>query len=300
MKTAPTRDGAPGTVWGWPATALALLAFCGAAHGQDDAVPLKPEADKSPYSLTLSVDVTTAYIYHGLIQEDTGAIIQPAALATINLYEKDSFRLDVELNAWNSVHSRKTASPRQDDSIASWYECDLGAGVVLTWDKLSVSSMFTFFTSPSGAFPTEQELSFRVDYADDKWLDRFSLNPYAMVAIETNSHAADGQDPGVYLELGIAPECTFEVWKTEVTLSFPVAVGLSLKKYYQDATGDDETFGFSSVGAKASIPLPIALRYGGWTLSAGLTAYFFGDHTAALNNDDHGKLVGTVGVQLDF
>lgn len=45
------------------------------------------EETKSPFSLQLNLDYTTAYFYRGIIQEDTGLILQPAAKLTVNLSE---------------------------------------------------------------------------------------------------------------------------------------------------------------------------------------------------------------------
>jgi hypothetical protein len=88
--------------------------------------------------------------------------------------------------------------------------------------------------------------------------------------------------------------------KTPVTLTFPASVGLSLSDYYQNAGGSDDTFGFAQIGAKASIPLGEPGRFGTWTLNAGVSVLYLGDHTKAFNNGDDTELIGSIGLQWNF
>lgn len=98
-----------------------------------------------------------------------------------------------------------------------------------------------------------------------------SLRPYATLATENNSDGSDGPDlnNSAFLELGIAPEFSFDVHTTPIKLTLPKLVGLSLSGYYQDAVGADDTFGFGQVGAKAYIPFGEPGRFGAWTPDAG-------------------------------
>ena len=260
------------------------------------------ETPKSPFSLQLNLDYTTAYFYHGIIQEDSGLILQPAARLTINLYEQGDFKIDGLLGTWNSFHGQKTGARTHSDFTDYWYESDFIGGAVLTKGKWSLTSTYAFLTSPSDAFETVQELDFSLAYDDSDLLGDFALHPYALIAIETGADASDGadSDPGTYLELGIAPGFSFDIGSSPVAISFPLSIGLSLHDYYQNAAGEDDTFGFAQVGVKASIPLPFGDRYGKWTLNAGVAGLFLGDHTADYNGGDHEQVIGTVGVQLNF
>ncbi len=114
--------------------------------------------------------------------------------------------------------------------------------------------------------------------------------------------ASDGanSDAGIYLELGIAPGFTCDIGKTPVTLTLPASVGLSLSDYYEDAGGDDDTFGFAQVGAKASIPLGEPGRLGAWTLNVGVSDLLLGDHTEGYNGGDATEVIGTIGLQVNF
>jgi hypothetical protein len=208
----------------------------------------------------------------------------------------------VYLATWNSFHGQATGAQTNGDFTEYWYESDLIGGFTITSGKLALSTQYVFLTSPSDAFETVQELDFTLTYDDSELLGKFALHPYALLAIETGADASDGadSDTGTYLELGIAPGFSFDVGKTKVGLTFPASIGLSLHDYYQNAAGEDDTFGFVQVGVKASIPLPIAARYGIWTLNAGLAGMYLGEQTASYNHGDHDQLIGTLGVQVNF
>lgn len=96
------------------------------------------------------------------------------------------------------------------------------------------------------------------------------------------------------------PGFSFDVGQTPVTLTFPASVGLSLSDYYQDGSGRDDTFGFAQVGARASVPLGNPGRFGAWTISAGVSALYLGDHTKALNDGDDTEVIGSIGLQWNF
>lgn len=260
------------------------------------------DSTKSPYSLQLNFDYTTAYFYHGIVQEDSGLILQPAAKLTINLYEKGDFKVDAYLATWNSFHGQETGAQTQGDFTSYWYECDLLGGIAVTYGKFSLASQYVFLTSPSDAYETVQELDFTLSFDDSAYLKEFALHPYALLAIETGADCSDGanSDPGTYLELGVAPGFSFDAWQTPVAVTFPASIGLSLHDYYEDSAGEDDTFGFAQVGAKASIPLPFGERWGKWTLTGGIAWLYLGDHTADYNGGHHDEIIGTVGLQLSF
>ncbi len=262
--------------------------------------PDQPAPPANPFSLQLNLDVTNAYFYRGILQQDDGAIVQPAAKLNVRAFENDDWTIDVFLATWNSFGSN--GGSNTSDFIKNWYECDLLAGVVITRGNLSLTTSYVFLTSPSDAFATVQELDLTLSYDDSDLLGAFALHPYALVAIETGSAAADGADSdlGTYLELGVAPGFSFDLGETPVSVSFPLSVGLSLHDYYQDAAGSDDTFGFFQAGAKASIPLPFGDQFGKWSLNAGVAGLFLGDATAAYNNGSDAEFIATAGVQVNF
>ncbi len=271
----------------------------GPSGAADDALS-QEEAAESAISLQINVDVTNAYFYHGLVQQDTGVIVQPAAMLTIRLYERDDFAVEALLGTWSSFG--ENSGTATGTVIRDWYESDVIAGFTFTAGKASLTASYSLFTSPSGAFDAVQELDFTFEYDDSEALGAFALQPYFVLGFETGGNGSDSPDldPGTYFELGIGPGFSFDLGKTSVSISFPVAIGLSLSNYYQDAAGDDETFGFFQVGAAASIPLPFGDRFGTWTLNAGVAGLFLGASTAEINGGDNAEFIGTVGLQLDF
>lgn len=259
-----------------------------------------PPAIGSAISVQLNLDFTNAYFYRGIRQQDKGLIVQPAARLTTRLVDDAELKLDGFVGTWNSVGPN--GGTQTGTLVEDWYESDLYAGCTLTHGKLSLTTSYTFLTSPSDAFQSVQELGFTLALDDSEWMKSRALKPYATLAIETGSNGSDGPDldNGTYLEFGIAPGFSFDVGKTPVTLTFPASVGLSLSNYYQDAGGGDDTFGFAQIGAKASIPLGEPSRFGAWTLNAGVLLHYLGDHTRAFNNGDGTEVIGTIGLQWNF
>lgn len=256
----------------------------------------------SPFSVQLNLDFTNAYFYRGIRREDQGLIVQPAARFMANLHRGEDWRIDGFLATWNSFHSEKTGARTHGDFTDTWYECDLTAGFTLIRGPLSLTTSYTFLTSPGDAHETVQELGFNLALDDTPWLGGWAMKPYATLVFETGADGSDSPelDRGTYLELGITPGFTCNAGKTPVTLTFPVSVGLSLDDYYQDASGDDDTFGFVQVGAKAAVPLPFGDRYGTWTLNVGVAGLFLGDHTAEINGGNDAEFLGSLGLQLNF
>ena len=270
----------------------------GVAAGQNAPEPRPGSA----FSLQLNLDVTNAYFYHGIVQEDSGLIAQPAAKVTMNIHDSSEFKLDLILATWNSFQSQKTNAGVQGDFTPYWYESDLITGFAITSGAVSLTTTYVFLTSPSDAYQTVQELDFNLAYDDTALLGAHALHPYALLGIETGANASDGADSptGVYLELGVAPGFWFDAGNTPIAITFPVALGLSLKDYYENAAGENDVFGFVQVGVKASIPLPIAERYGKWSLNAGLAGMYLGDNTSEYDGGQREQFIASVGLQLTF
>jgi hypothetical protein len=266
---------------------------------QQPAAPLEA-ALPSAFSVQLNLDFTNAYFYHGVLQQDQGLIIQPAAELTMNVHEHDDFQIDALLATWNSFGPN--GGTQTSDLIKDWYESDLIFGVVLTKGEFSLAITYAFYTSPSDAYPTVQELDLKFEYDDSDLLGEFALHPHLLLAFETGAHGSDfaGSDPGAYLELGVTPGFSCSIGRTPVSVSFPLSLGLSLYDYYQNAAGDNDTFGFFQVGVKASVPLPFGDRHGTWTVKGALYGLFLGDNTAEFNHGDHAEFIATIGLQVNF
>ena len=291
------------------ATVAAALATPSHVLAQDattqPAVTAEPEAyDPNPGALTLTggLDWTTAYFFRGYNQEDTGLILQPYATITAALVSNDNFTLNGYVGTWNSFHDKKTAASGNGNS--SWYESDLFGGLDFVFGKFTIGTVYTFYTYPNGAFHTIQEIGFKVAYDDTDFMkDKgigFGLKPYAAVYFETDD--GNGTEDS-YLEFGITPSFGVgNVAGKPVTIAVPVVLGCSIDDYYLDSSGDNEFFGYGSVGLFASIPLGETGKFGTWTLTGGVQFIeLFADSAEIVN--DGGKsneFLGKVGVSFAY
>lgn len=249
-----------------------------------------------PVSLELGLDVTTAYFYHGLNQEEGGLIVQPSATLALRLFESDDLVVEGNLSTWSSLHSQKTGAASRSDLGEWWYEADVSGGFGLSLGSLCLSATYCVFTSPSDAFATLQEIDLSVELDDSEWLGDWAVLPSLTVCIETDGQAADGDELGAYAEIGISPGFSLEVAETEVDIAFPLGVGVSLNQYYQNEDGDDEFFGYAAAGVTASVPLGDS----GCVASAGVSVLLLGDHAAEINNGTDSQVIGTLGLRWNF
>ena len=77
--------------------------------------------------------------------------------------------------------------------------------------------------SPNQSFGPVKEFSFGVGCDDGL------LGPYATLAVEADGQADGGLNEGTYLELGVQPGLAIP--NSQVGLSFPIALGLSVSDY---------------------------------------------------------------------
>lgn len=300
------------------AASMAVLLACGTAYASDEPAPVattsgeatsaasepaKAEAPDRDIHLSLGVDYTNAYYFRGIVQEDHAFILQPYATLTLDLWEHEDFTLNATAGTWNSFHDSPTNAQHTDTFVENWYEADFILGLGLTIDKLTLGAQYIWYTSPSDSFQTVTELDLFASYDDSELLGAWKLLPSVLVAFETGDDFADGADTqqGVYFQVGINPGFSVKLCEhADLAINFPVTLGLSLDDYYEDASGDDDAFGFLSAGVKASMPLPIPESYGSWSISASLTALLLGNHTADYNDDREANFVATVGISASF
>jgi len=246
----------------------------------------------------LGFDITNAYYYRGIRQEDDGILAQPCASITFDALTRDDWALALSLSTWNSFHDQGTGTAN-DDFSDKWYESDIVGGASLTFDKWTFGASYSWFISPSDAWDTIQQIDLTVAYDDSEALGAWSLSPTATLTFETDN-AADGQDEGRYLQLGIAPDFEHSFGQTEFEFSFPLTVGLSLGDYYQNASGEDETFGFVSLGAKASFDLPMPKDVGEWSGYVAVTGLLLGDSAKTFNEDNESELILSAGIVIAY
>ncbi len=313
------------------AAAACLLAFSPAAFGQvqgerpqEDITsgldePLVEQVneleedgeDASAWSGSAGVLFATDYYFRGIVQDtdgllNGGLIAQPYIDLGLPIFaaEDGSYEIGINFGIWNSFGSEQETTGANPEN---WYESDLYAGLGLSTGDFEFGLTYTFYTSPNGSFSTVQEIlgsvGYEIDLGEDPDVDddfAFTIGLGALIAFELDN-TAFGADEGIYVELGVEPGTELEVdgLVAPVSLSFPIAVGFSLDDYYVDAAGDNEFYGYVSVAAAASIPLPLPSNYGSWTLTPQVQALFLGAEGLELaNNEDSEEFIG--GLSLDF
>lgn len=299
---------------GWKLGTLGLAATAGIvgapAMGQAQEALAPAPVNTGRVSWELGATVASEYWYRGIAQENQGLIVQPYATVTFGLISEGNITLDAYAGMWNSVHANNPSSDGEDNY---WYEADFFAGVSMGLPhNLTLDLSYVNLYSPAAGSNFAEEIDVAVAYDDTDLMASlgapFVLSPHAMVGFEINNGSDAGSDSGTYLELGIEP--SFALTQSAdypLTLSIPVTAGFSLGNYYEDAAGDDETFGYLDIGAVFSTPLPfIPADYGTWTASAGLHYIMLGDSAADLGRDfnvtdgEDNSVYATLGVSMSY
>ena len=225
-----------------------------------------------------AIDFPTVYFFRGIRQEaDPKFTTFLAGDLGISLLSDGSGGIKsagVNFGTWNALMTGSSGSDGPQDG--AFYESDLYASLTLGFGGgVSVTPMFTAYTSPNDMFKTVKEISFKVAHAN-------KAATYALVAFEiggdSSGQADAGSELGTYLELGAGP--SWPIADGKATVAVPVKVGLSLKDYYELA-GEDKKFGYIVGGVLLTVPL----SGGKWNVHGGVDFYGLGDATGAANAD---------------
>jgi hypothetical protein len=263
----------------------------------------------------LGFDITNAYYFRGIIQENQGFIIQPYGSVGFQLTDE----INIGVGIWNSFHDGPSGTGGATTDPQSWYEADIYfAATIALPANLEGSVTYTWYTSPNDSFATVHEIALGLAWDDSEFwtemgMDGFALAPSAVLAFETQN-SAFGPDEGIYLQLGIEPSFTpFPNGGLEdLTIAFPVTLGLSVSDYYEtamvfdedlgDFTGDndDDAFGYVQAGVVASFPLPIPDEFGAWSASLGVHFLFLGDSLEDANDGDDFEIIGVFGIAMEY
>lgn len=251
-------------------------------------------------SAEVTMDYVTTYYFRGYEQSntDTGGSFQPGASMTIGLTDDVS----ATIGTWGAF---EFDPPAGSQNPSSWYEQDVYGSIDAAFGDFTAGVGLTYYTYPSNAANIDiTELNLSVGYDDSEALGDFSFSPYVAVAYEIHNTAA--ADENVYLEIGgefgLPTEGTaIEAW----SWSIPFAIGMSLDDYYTDAGGDDEFFGYASIGVVGSIPMSELIGtdeyFGAWDLSVGITLLILNDDVALTDNstDDY-AVYGSIGLSRSW
>ncbi|MEM7576748.1 MAG: TorF family putative porin [Planctomycetota bacterium] len=276
----------------------ALCAGLGVAAFSASAQEEAPGLNNGAVSFAIGVDVPTKYIFRGFEIEENGLILQPYAEASFAIAEG----VDFYIGTWNSIHENETGTTAAS-SNDEWFESDLYAGVSLgLFDPISLDVSYVHYLYPSNTFGDYKEINLAIGYDDSEVLGEYAVSPYALLAFEFDTTSA-GDDDNIYLELG--GEWGMSLVESEdypIDLTIPVAIGLSLDEFYVDAGGDNEFFGFVSIGANLGMPLTfIPSEFGSWSAGAGLTLFILNDDAGLDDGDnDDFNLVGTLGIAMEY
>ena len=268
-----------------------VLAFtCAAAAGLAVAPATAQDmGNGGSVSLSSGVDIVNQYYFRGIVQETGGFIAQPFLDGSISFGAAS-----ITAGTWSSLHSR--GDEGFPGAPGSFYETDFYAGIGGAAGPVGVDLTYTAYMSPRGSWGTTKEiaLGFSVDNV---------AAPYVTMAFEVSGGADGGPNKGNYLEFGIEPAAPLD--DAPVSLSFPVAVGMSMGNYFEYEMADgmigDSTFGFFSAGASIGVPLNVPEQYGSWELALGVNALVLGEGAKAIDGGDSGtKLIALFGLGLGY
>ncbi len=278
------------------ALAAAFVLSCQAFAGTTAAPANKTVTEVAKESCItgdLGFDITNAYFFHGIRQEDNGFIIQPYADLYFKVYSGSGFltSLSVDLGIWNSFHSNRGVA----STTSNWYEFDFSAGLTATLaEKWTLGAAFKYYGSPGDYFGNAYTLAFKLGYDDKDLLGAFSLQPYVLVEWELDGKSANGSDTGVYYEVGLTPNVDLG----PVNLAFPLRAGFGSSDYYFA----DEGYGYFSAGATATYALKFVPEcLGEWSVSGNVTYLNLGDGAQASNGGgDENQWIFTGGLKVAF
>jgi len=296
-----------------PALLLAALGFL--------TLPSAPAAaqgasDPNPGNLTLigNVDLTNAYMFRGIRQDDTRVIVQPSAEMDITLQSASSGLKSTSLNfgTWNSLHTGDAGLHSATSGLGCacnkmWYESDFYTTLAFGFTGGTLGITYTAYTSPNAGFNNVKELMVKFGGDDSSALGKAALHPWVIAAFEfdaDNGHQADGgANAGKYLELGVSPGYS----GARASLAVPIKVGLSMGDYYELNEGTaarpafvDHKFGYLSIAGIATVPIGGTTSYGAWNFHAGIEYQKLGDTTKAFNNGDSSKVIGSAGLGFTY
>jgi hypothetical protein len=296
-----------------PALLLAALGFL--------TLPSAPAAaqgasDPNPGNLTLigNVDLTNAYMFRGIRQDDTRVIVQPSAEMDITLQSASSGLKSTSLNfgTWNSLHTGDAGLHSATSGLGCacdkiWYESDFYTTLAFGFTGGTLGITYTAYTSPNAGFNNVKELMVKFGGDDSSALGKAALHPWVIAAFEfdaDNGHQADGgANAGKYLELGVSPGYS----GSRASLAIPIKVGLSMGDYYELNEGTaarpdfvDHKFGYLSIAGIATVPIGGTSSYGAWNFHAGIEYQKLGDTTKAFNNGDSSKVIGSAGLGFTY
>ncbi|MGQ0628823.1 MAG: hypothetical protein ACT4PL_12080 [Phycisphaerales bacterium] len=261
-------------------------------------IEAKPE---DPWLVLVNLEFMNAYFPRGIVLEDEGLITTQKITVNYTAFKNDDLKIDVYGLTFNAFNSNATGAEMEDGWLKYWFESDFGVGVNFTFGKWTVGPFYNIFYSPSGAFRTPQEVGLIAAYDDTELLGPFALHPSLLLQVDVGDYGFNGFPSENHTLLRLYATPGFELTLGDLTLPirFPQTLALSLKEYYQDFQGNDETFGYYKTGVQTSFPLPPFFG-GQWSLSLDVSCLIFGRTTSLYYNNRDSKFIYTLGVNIVF
>ncbi len=188
-------------------------------------------------------------------------------------------------------------------------------GANLQYHAFSLDVGYIEHHSPDGTFASQDEVGARLDYDDADLMKQchipLLLHPHVELfreVLDQSAFLSTRSEPAKqnsYLEIGIAPQHRFDIGSSgawTVNVAMPVTAGMSWDNYYSlTPTAKPNFLGFVSVGAMASVPLPVPAKFGAWELRGGLT--YVNDTAQGARQVDHNHadfLTAGVGLEMHY
>ncbi|MCC6421092.1 MAG: hypothetical protein IT429_22885 [Gemmataceae bacterium] len=290
--------------------------------------PAEPPSELEPndhwrFLFNARTDFSTAYFYRGIGQENEG-LAQLDAEIRVRPYEdrmSDVFNKFDAVVKFRSFHTFGPTANTPSGGNEKFYELDFDGGIEFTgFERLLLGLYQTNRIGVNQQLADVHAFETKLAFDDSTPAFPFSLQPYALLTIEymgdsdggnPNSHAP-GFGQGIYLELGVRPEfdlLRIESFKRPITLAVPVRIGLSLSNYFEDPSGQDQTFGYGQIGLELNIPLLTMATAGDqWILldlTTGGSVLFLGGPLQRLSEfngtgDSPVVVIGTVGLEFTY
>jgi len=257
----------------------------------------------------VGLEITSQYFVRGLAQETEGFIAQPTMEIGAALVENAGplSALTLAAGSWSSFHTGPTGSGGEHSADPrAWFEGDLYADATLVFaEVISVGATYTWYTSPNGSWPTIHEVAPHVGLDDGSFWPKSmfgGLQPAVTFVFEAEGQLDGGANEGIYTEIGLTPTFTFlETEPFTLGATLPLAVGISLHDFYEDAAGEDSTFGFFSSGLTLEAGLGfIPARFGAVAATGGIKVLMLGHMPKELNGNDGSALIGFGGLSLSY
>jgi len=246
--------------------------------------------DESRFSGIAQLDLTNAYYFRGILNENDGLIAQPWGELYMNLYSsEDGLIRDVTagVGVWLSIHSEETLATNGPHSL---YEADYYPLISTDFaGGFNLLTIYYFYDSPNGAWDDAvEELNFKLSYDDSESL---GLSPWVNFAIETHSTSL-GPNSGTGVQFGIAP--TFYEGDA-FSVSGSAEVGLTIDDYYEGVDSSEDTFGYANIGVGIGVPITDT-----WSAGGSFKYFFFGNDLETVNNGDSSYPVGMLSLTAEF